>query len=91
MTTALTPIKLSRAGADFNAGGSVPDGAGNTWPNTGKEFIAVMNGNGGSMTVTVHVTKTVDGAEDAKFPSGHIALQYGQGIVKFRKVDIKPL
>src|SRR5476651_1576375 len=46
---------------------------------------------GSKFTVTLNGTKTVDGAEDAKFPSGHIALQYGQGVVKFRKVDIKPL
>jgi hypothetical protein len=35
--------------------------------------------------------KTVDGAQDSRFPSGRIALQYGQGPVKFRKVQIKPL
>jgi len=40
---------------------------------------------------------TVDGAQDRKFASGRIALQYGagvvkdKGIVKFRKVEIKPL
>jgi hypothetical protein len=35
--------------------------------------------------------KTVDGAQDSRFPSGRIALQYGQGTVKFRRVQIKPL
>jgi hypothetical protein len=42
--------------------------------------------------------KTVDGAQDTKHPSGHIALQYGDGapgtgpgIVKFRKVEIRRL
>ena len=41
--------------------------------------------------------KTVDGVKDSKFGSGRIALQYGagvvkdKGVVKFRKVEIKPL
>jgi hypothetical protein len=35
--------------------------------------------------------KTVLGGSDAKFPKGRVALQYGQGVVKFRKVDIKPM
>ena len=35
--------------------------------------------------------KTVVGASDSRHPKGRIALQYGQGVVKFRKVDIKPM
>jgi hypothetical protein len=36
--------------------------------------------------------KTVDNAEDSKFSAaGPIALQFGAGTVKFRKVQIKPL
>jgi len=42
-------------------------------------------------TVMLNGVKTVDGAQDSRFPSGRIALQYGQGTVKFRKVQIKPL
>jgi hypothetical protein len=42
-------------------------------------------------TVTLNGTKTVDGASDGKFPAGHVALQYGSGVVKFRKVEIKKL
>ena len=42
-------------------------------------------------TVTLNGVKTVDGAQDSRFPSGRIALQYGQGTVKFRRVQIKPL
>ena len=59
--------------------------AGNQW-NTyditakGDQFTIVLNG-----------IKTVDGAKDAKHPKGHIALQYGGGIVRFRKVEIRPL
>jgi hypothetical protein len=45
----------------------------------GPHFVVVLNGQ-----------KTVD-AQDSKHASGHIALQYGSGLVKFRKVQIKPL
>jgi hypothetical protein len=46
---------------------------------------------GDQFTVILNGTKTVDGAKDAKLPKGRIALQYGQGIVRFRKVEIRPL
>ena len=46
---------------------------------------------GDTFTVTLNGIKTVDGAKDAKLAKGRIALQYGQGIVKFRKVEIRPL
>jgi hypothetical protein len=45
----------------------------------GPHFVVVLNGQ-----------KTVD-AQDSTHPSGAIALQYGSGVVKFRKVQIKPL
>jgi hypothetical protein len=41
--------------------------------------------------VILNGIKTVDGAKDAKLPKGRIALQYGGGIVRFRKVEIRPL
>jgi hypothetical protein len=53
---------------------------------------------GSKFTVTLNGEKTVDGAQDAKFASGRIALQHGlgvggndTGVVKFRKIEIKPL
>lgn len=45
----------------------------------GPHLIVIMNGN-----------KTVD-VQDSKFASGRIGLQYDKGVVKFRKVEIKPL
>ena len=45
----------------------------------GPHFVVVLNGQ-----------KTAD-AQDSKHTSGPIALQYGSGVVKFRKVQIKPL
>ena len=45
----------------------------------GSRLILVLNG-----------AKTVD-VEDSKLASGPIALQWGRGTIKFRKVEIKPL
>ncbi len=59
--------------------------AGNQW--NYYEIVA----KGDTFTVTLNGVKTVDNAKDAKLPKGRIALQYAQGIVKFRKVEIKPL
>ena len=63
----------------------VPIKAGGKW-NTyeivakGSKFWATLNG-----------TKTVDGAENSDHKEGPIALQFGVGTVKFRKVEIRPL
>jgi hypothetical protein len=45
----------------------------------GPQLIVVLNG-----------TRTAE-AKDTQFASGPIALQHGAGVVKFRKVQIKPL
>ena len=45
----------------------------------GNRLVLVLNG-----------TQTVD-VEDSKLASGPIALQWGRGTIKFRKVEIKPL
>ncbi len=46
---------------------------------------------GSKFTITLNGVKTVDGGEDSKFPDGKIALQFGQGVVMFRKVEVKKL
>src|SRR5215468_803592 len=46
----------------------------------GPRFDVLMNG-----------VKTIENATDSKFPKGRVALQYGQGVVKFRKVELKPM
>jgi hypothetical protein len=46
---------------------------------------------GPTFTVVLNGTRTVDGATDSKHPRGHIALQYGAGLVKFRKVEVRML
>ena len=45
---------------------------------------------GSQLTVLFNGVQTVN-VQDSKFASGPIALQYGGGVVKFRKVEIKPL
>jgi len=69
----------------------------------GKWNVYEITAKGSSFTVTLNGQKTVDGAQDAKFAGGRIALQHGlglkddkgvasdKGVVKFRKVEIKPL
>jgi hypothetical protein len=59
--------------------------AGNQW----NYYEIIVKGD--TFTVILNGIKTVDGAKDAKLPKGRIALQYGGGVVKFRKVEIKPL
>jgi len=69
----------------------------------GKWNVYEITAKGSNFTVVLNGQKTVDGAQDAKFASGRIALQHGlgikddkgvpndRGLVKFRKVEIKPL
>jgi len=63
----------------------------------GKWNVYEITAKGPQFTVILNGQRTVDGVEDSKFTSGRIALQYGagvvkdKGVVKFRKVEIKPL
>ncbi|HEX9462933.1 MAG TPA: DUF1080 domain-containing protein [Alphaproteobacteria bacterium] len=57
----------------------------------GKWNVYEITAKGPVFTVVLNGQKTVDGASDSKHPDGRIALQYGAGVVKFRKVEIKPL
>jgi Domain of Unknown Function (DUF1080) len=57
----------------------------------GKWNVFEITAKGPRFDVTLNGVKTVDGGSDAKFPKGRVALQYGQGVVKFRKVEIKPM
>ena len=45
---------------------------------------------GTRLTVVLNGTQTVD-VDDSKFANGPFALQWGRGVIKFRKVEIKPL
>jgi hypothetical protein len=63
----------------------------------GKWNVYEITAKGNTFTVVLNGQKTVDGAKADKFASGRIALQHGKGVsdesgvVKFRKVEIKPL
>ena len=56
----------------------------------GKWNTFEITARGPLMTVVLNGVKTSEG-KDAKFESGPIGLQYGAGLVKFRKVAIRPL
>jgi hypothetical protein len=57
----------------------------------GKWNVFEITAKGPRFDVTLNGVKTVDGATDDRHAKGRIALQYGQGVVKFRKVEIKPM
>jgi hypothetical protein len=69
----------------------------------GKWNTFEITAKGSSFTVVLNGEKTVDNAQDAKLANGKVALQHGvsvkdangvpndKGVVKFRKVEIKPL
>lgn len=56
----------------------------------GKWNTYEITAQGPHLVVVLNGQKTVD-TQDSKHASGPIALQYGSGVVKFRKVQIKPL
>jgi len=56
----------------------------------GKWNTYEITAKGPHLTVILNGEKTAD-VDDSKHASGPIALQYGSGVVKFRKVQIKPL
>ncbi len=56
----------------------------------GKWNVFEITAKGPQLIVIFNGTKTVD-IQDSKFAAGPFALQYASGIVKFRKVEIKPL
>ena len=76
----------------------------NPMPHAGGKWNTFeITAKGSSFTVVLNGQKTVDAAQDAKLPNGKVALQHGlgvkdaagvpndKGVVKFRKVEIKPL
>ena len=76
----------------------------NPMPHAGGKWNTFeITAKGSSFTVVLNGQKTVDNAQDAKLANGKVALQHGlgtkdaagvpndKGVVKFRKVEIKPL
>jgi hypothetical protein len=56
----------------------------------GKWNVYEITAKGPHLTVVLNRQKTAD-IDNSKHLSGPLALQYGSGVVKFRKVQIKPL
>jgi Domain of Unknown Function (DUF1080) len=56
----------------------------------GKWNVYEITAKGPHLTVVLNGQKTAD-VDNSKHLSGPLALQYGSGVVKFRKVQIKPL
>jgi Domain of Unknown Function (DUF1080) len=56
----------------------------------GKWNTYEITAKGPHLTIVLNGQKTAD-VDDSKHLSGHFALQYASGVVKFRKVEIKPL
>ena len=56
----------------------------------GKWNVFEITAKGPQLIVIFNGAKTVD-VQDSKYAAGPIALQYGGGVVKFRKVEIKQL
>jgi len=57
----------------------------------GKWNLFEITAKGPHFDVTLNGIKSVVGANDSRHPKGRIALQYGSGVVKFRKVEIKTM
>lgn len=57
--TALTPQRFATLG--LTASYVTPDAAGVSFRNSGKQLVHVKNGSGASITVTVHIGRTVQG------------------------------
>ena len=94
----------TRPDPSYGTGAIVDVGKVNPMPKAGGKWnVYEITAKGSTFTVTLNGQITVDGAKDAKFASGRIALQHGlgvkddkgvandRGVVKFRKVEIKPL
>ena len=55
----------------------------------GRWSLLEISARGDSLTVVLNGQTTVDAVRNAAHAEGPIALQYGSGVVKFRKVDIR--
>ena len=88
----------TRPEPNYGTGALVGVAAVNTMPHAGGKWnVYDITAKGDTFTVVLNGQKTVDGAKSDKFSAGRIALQHGagtsddKGVVKFRKVEIKPL
>ena len=57
----------------------------------GRWNVMEIRAKGDRFTVTFNGVRTVDDVRNADFAHGRIALQYGLGLVKFRKVQVRTI
>lgn len=76
----IVPLTVSRTGVDIFNSLAPADAAGDEWANTGQEFVILSNTGGGSITVTLEITATVDGLNPVD-KTVVVALTNGQKII----------
>ena len=57
----------------------------------GRWNVMEISAKGDRFTVSINGRRTVDNVRNADFAHGRIALQYGLGVVKFRKVQVRAI
>jgi Domain of Unknown Function (DUF1080) len=81
-----------RPGPEYGTGAIVNVAKVDPMPHAGGKWnVMEIDARGPYMTVTLNGQRTVNAVRDEKHPRGYFALQYGEGVVKFRKVEVKPL
>ncbi len=92
MTSYEVNVFDKRPGPEYGTGAIVNVGKVDPMPKAGGHWNYLeIEADGPTMTIMFNGIRTVNHVRDDKHPSGVIALQYGNGIVKFRRVEIRPL
>lgn len=80
-----------RPGPEYGTGAIVDFAKVSPMPKAGGKWnVFEITAKGPRLTVKLNGQQTAD-IEDRTFPEGPISLQYGSGVIKWRKVDIRPL
>lgn len=81
-----------RPNQDYATGAIVGTAKVASVPKTGGRWnVMEITAKGDRLTVTVNGQRTVDNVQDGKHARGRITLQYGAGVVKFRKVEVRAI
>lgn len=76
----------------YATGGIVGVAKVDTVPKTGGRWnVMEIEAKGDRFTVSVNGQRTVDNVRDSAHAGGRITLQYGAGVVKFRKVEVRAI
>lgn len=81
-----------RPNQDFATGAIVGTAKVASVPKTGGRWnVMEITAKGDRLTVSVNGQRTVSNVQDGKHARGRITLQYGAGVVKFRKVEVRAI